>query len=431
MTRHESPGYYCVTDTPDERPDAEECAEGRLFVDADRLVCGAGEMGGLGYADTLDTYSESTVRRLFGNRFDPQEFDLGTALQRDATLVVPLSAIVGAELRQWEGAQLRGAEHTFAVVVRAPSALDDPLLLQLGRGGRNRGTGRTRHVSFARWLDALDEATASDADAAASDTGAGASTSPSGGAAGTPEDAGSAGTTDADESAATDPEPSTTEPQAADAAPDTPQSGALADVARSAPVDAPTESGPETGDATADSGGQGSPDADESVATNPEPGEDGATESVDSDGDGTETVDSDDATDEAAETDDATAESAGSDDEPVDSGEPDSEAADPEPTWLDDEPDDPALIVKNRSNIRLRPRIRCRRGGEVLFLDDIDLAPGDTHRWTEFPEEGVVHLDILFDDGSRNAEQLDERHLRSPPVGVDLYASGVEVHAAE
>ena len=431
MTRHESPGYYCVTDTPDERPDAEECAEGRLFVDADRLVCGAGEMGGLGYADTLDTYSESTVRRLFGNRFDPQEFDLGTALQRDATLVVPLSAIVGAELRQWEGAQLRGAEHTFAVVVRAPSALDDPLLLQLGRGGRNRGTGRTRHVSFARWLDALDGATASDADAAASDAGIGASMSSPEGAADTPEDPGSAGTTDADESVATDPEPSTAEPQAADAAPDTPQSGALADVARSAPVDAPTESGPETGDATADSGGQGPPDADESVAADPGPGEDGATETVDSDGDGTETVDSDDATDEAADTDDATAESAGSDDEPVDSGEPDSEAADPEPTWLDDEPDDPALIVKNRSNIRLRPRIRCRRGGEVLFLDDIDLAPGDTHRWTEFPEEGVIHLDILFDDGSRNAEQLDERHLRSPPVGVDLYASGVEVHAAE
>ena len=470
MTRHESPGYYCVTDTPDERPDAEECAEGRLFVDADRLVCGAGKMGGLGYADTLDTYSESTVRRLFGNRFDPQAFDLGTALQRDATLVVPLSAIVGAELRQWEGARLRGAEHTFAVVVRAPSALEDPLLLQLGRGGRNRGTGRTRHASFARWLDALDGTTASDADAVATDTGTGASTSSPGGVADTPGDAGSAGTTDGDESVATDPEPSTPEPQAADAAPDTPQSGALADVARSEPVDTPAESGPETGDATADpaglssdaesppstsptqdgadtrsdasttpepeaadtpadSGGRGSPDADEPVATDPEPGEDEATETVDSDG--TETVDSDDATDEVADSDDGTAESAGSDDEPVDSGEPDSEAADPEPTWLDDEPDDPALIVKNRSNIRLRPRIRCRRGGEVLFLDDIDLAPGDTHRWTEFPEEGVVHLDILFDDGSRNAEQLDERHLRSPPVGIDLYASGVEVHAAE
>ena len=188
MTRHESPGYYCVTDTPDERPDAEECAEGRLFVDADRLVCGAGEMGGLGYADTLDTYSESTVRRLFGNRFDPQEFDLGTALQRDATLVVPLSAIVGAELRQWEGAQPRGAEHTFAVAVHAPSALEDPLLLQLGRGGRNRGTGRTRHTSFARWLDALDGATASasDTNVAATDPETGVSTSPPEGAAGKP-----------------------------------------------------------------------------------------------------------------------------------------------------------------------------------------------------------------------------------------------------
>jgi hypothetical protein len=445
MTRHEVPGYYCVTDTPDEQPSADDCVEGRLFIADDRLVCGVGKMGGMGYADTLDTYSESTVRRLFGNRFDPQEVDLDTTLQQDGTVTVPLSAVASADLRQWDGSRRRGADHTFAVHVRAPSALDSPLLLQLGRGGRNRGTGRTRHASLAQWLDALNEGSASGSDAAGTDTGTEASTADSESTA-TPGSDGATGPTGADGSAAgsgdADPESSTAEPQAADVAPDTPQSGALADVARSEPVDRPAESGPETGDSTADPAGMSSG---AESAPSASPTQDSA----------------DTGSDASATSEPATADtSAGSDDEnptadagpgpdedggdatdpedgdsgtadPEDSDDTDSDETNPEPTWLDDEPDAPALIVKNRSDIRLRPRIRCRHGGEVLFLDDLDLAPEDTRRWTDFPEEGVVHLDILFDDGSRKAEQLDERHLRSPPVGIDLYASGAEVHSAE
>ena len=457
MTRHEAPGYYCATDTPGERPPTDDCTEGRLFLTDDRLVCGAGKMGGMGYVDTLDTYSESTVRRLFGNRLDPQEVVLDTTLQQDATVVVPLSAVASAELRQWEGSRLRGAEHTFAVAVRAPSTLDTPLLLQLGRGGRNRGTGRTRHASLAQWLDALNDGAASASDAeAATDTGTGASPPTSDGSTTTREATGAADTTDAGGSAGDDPEPSTAEPQSPEPAPDMPRSGALADVARSEPVGAPAESGSETSDATADpvtapSDAESTPSAstpdpadpgsDTAVPPEPEtpdssadsgggdspvgadPGSGRSDEDTDDSGDANEVTGSDgDANDATGSDGDA---------DGVTGSDTDSEDADPEPTWLDDEPDDPALIVKNRSNIRLRPRIRCRHEGEVLFLDDIDLVPGDTHRWTEFPEEGVVHFDILFDDGSRNAEQLDERHLRSPPVGIDLYVSGAEVHPAE
>ena len=93
MSYHETPGYYCVADGVEEPPPSEECTEGRLFLDADRLVCGAGRMGGNGYADTLDEYSGSTVRRAFGNRFDPQEFGLDEATRREGTITVPRSAI--------------------------------------------------------------------------------------------------------------------------------------------------------------------------------------------------------------------------------------------------------------------------------------------------------------------------------------------------
>ena len=80
------------------------------------------------------------------------------------------------------------------------------------------------------------------------------------------------------------------------------------------------------------------------------------------------------------------------------------------------------------------------RDKRVLGLSDAESLPDDGGMLFVYEEEGShafvmramdFPLDILFDDGSRNAEQLDERHLRSPPVGVDLYASGVEVHAAE
>ena len=432
MTRHEAPGYYFVTDTPDEQPSTDDCVEGRLFIADDRLVCGVGKMGGMGYADALDAYSESTVRRLFGNRFDPQEVDLDTTLQQDATVVVPLSAVASADLRQWDGSRRRGAEHTFAVAVRAPSALDSPLLLQLGRGERNRGTGRTRHESLARWLDGVADGTASDSetDASATDAGTGASptesddsTAASDDSTATPAGTGVADSTDADGPAAADREPSTAEPQPADAAPDA-ASGALADVARSTPVGSPDQSAPATDESTADpvesdaestpsaATTQGSADAGADASTTSEPaaadsGEEDPADAAPAPDPGDEDAD------EAADTDSEDAD------------------PDPEPTWLDEEPDAPALIVKNRSDIRLRPRVRCRHEGEVLFLDDLDLEPGDTRRWTDFPEEGMVHLDILFDDGSRKAEQLDERHLRSPPVGIDLHASGAEVHPAE
>ena len=360
MTHHEAPGYYCVTATPDYLPAAGECVEGRLFIDGDQLVCGAGEMRGGGYAETLDTYSESTVRRLFGNHFDPQEFRLEVAFEREATLAIPLSAVSSSELQRWDGSRLRGADNTFAVCVRAPSVLYDPVLLQLGRGGRNRGTGRTRHASLAAWLDA------SSADPASTPaTGANR-----------------------------EPDESTTRPDPAEAAGASGANGPAPDTGQPSPD-------PQSPDAGQPSPDPHSPDAapdarppDAAADTRePEPGPNDATPGAETESDDT-----------GADT-------------------------PPEPTWLDAEPETPALIVKNRSDIRLQPRIRGRHRNDVLFVDDLDLDPGETHRWTEFPQTGLVHLDILFGDGSRQAEQLDERHLQSPPVGIDLYASGVEVHS--
>lgn len=391
MTRYETPGYYRVTDTPDELPSAGDCVEGRVFVTHDRLVCGAGEMGGMGYADALDDYSESTVRRLFGSRLDPQELDFDTALGRDGTVAVRLSDVASAELRRWDGSRLRGAEHTFAVCIHVPSALEDPLLLQLGRGGRNRGTGRTRHASLARWVDALADGAASTPESEATDT----ESTP------TTEAAGFAGTTDVDESTA------------ADSTQSDPETGPAID---------PGETPSDAGSATPAPPGRDSADteSDTSVTQSPDAADASADRAGASGG-----VNQSDGTDSFRDESEAAPRA-----DPPDA-EPDPDEIAPEPTWLDTEPDAPALIVKNRSDIRLRPRIRCRHENEVLFLDDVDLAPEDTRRWPEFPEEGVVHLDILFDDGSRKAEHLDERHLRSPPVGIDLYASGVEVHAEE
>ena len=378
MTHQEAPGYYCVTGTPNYLPAAEEFVEGRLFIDGDQLVCGAGEMRGGGYAETLDTYSESTVRRLFGNRFDPQEFRLEVAFDRQATLVVPLSAVSSADLQRWDGSQLRGADETFAVCVRAPSVLYDPVLIQLGRGGRNRGAGRTRHASLAAWLDAF---------------GADMSSAPATEANGEPVEA--AGT-DRRTVQATEASSESVAATESNGGPD--ESTASPDPAEA--EDASGANGP-----AADSGPSSSNTQPPDAATDAQPSDTPA---------GTE--------DPGLEPSNATS---GADTEPDDAGAD----TDPEPTWLDAEPDTPALIVKNRSDIRLQPRIRGRHRNDVIFLDDVDLAPGETHRWTEFPQRGLVHLDILFDDGSRRAEQLDERHLQSPPVGIDLYASGIEIHS--
>lgn len=401
MARYESPGYYCVVGTGNGQPTAEECTEGRIFLAEDRLVCGAGTMGAGGYADTLDTYSESTVRRLFGNRFDPQEFDINAAFDHDWSVVVPFPEIVRAEFRSWEDTRLRGADHSYAVYVDAPGALRGTLSIQLGRGIRNRGAGRKRHEALAGWLNGAASETTPEHGAKRAATGEAATTA---------EHAGAADPTDRNGSDA-EPDPS---PASPGSSPNPPSSARAGDSRRQT--------------ATADAGASPASDSNsDGLSADPTPDretDDGQT--ADPPGN-TSTPPSDTALDA-----DASADRTDADVGAIAHGE-DESASEPEsdPTWLDREPDESALILKNRSDIRLQLRIRCRRAGEVLFVADIDLAPAETHRWREFPEWGVVHLDILFSDGSRKAEQIDEANVRSPPVGIDLYASGIEIHPAD
>ena len=398
MTRYESPGYYCIVGTGNGRPTAEECTEGRIFLAEDRLVCGAGTMGAGGYADALDTYSESTVRRLFGNRFDPQEFDVSAAFDHDWSVVIPYPEIVRAELRSWDGSPLRGADHSYAVYVDAPGALRGTLSIQLGRGVRNRGAGRKRHEALARWLDGVDSETVPERGAKRARE---AST--------TTEHAGGADPTDRIGSDA-EPDPSPASPESS---PTPPASERAVDSGRKT-----------TADSGASPASESNPEGPSPDPTPDRQTDDGRA----ADPSGTASTPRGDTALDADTTADGTAADAG-----VTAHGEDEFASEPESdsTWLDNEPDEPALILKNRSDIRLQPRIRCRRAGEVLFVDDVDLAPDETRRWKEFPEWGAVHLDILFGDGSRKAEQIDEANVRSPPVGVDLYPGGVEIHPAD
>ena len=165
----DTPAYYTVMERPGRRP--EELVEGRLFVTPDRLVCGAGD-GPLtsGYAGAVDNHSGSALRRLFGGVLDPQRFGLSAARSHDQTITVPYASVTDAELLSWSGSELPGTDQTFAVRIDT-RAVRGSLVVQLGHGNRNRGSGHARHD---RLVDLVRAHAAEMADDAA--TGEGGST---------------------------------------------------------------------------------------------------------------------------------------------------------------------------------------------------------------------------------------------------------------
>ena len=143
----DTPAYYTVTERPGRQP--AELVEGRLFVTSDRLVCGAGD-GPLtsGYAGAVDNHSGSALRRLFGSVLDPQRFGLSAARSHDQTITVPYASVADAELLSWSGSELPGTDQTFAVRIDT-RAVRGSLVVQLGHGNRNRGSGHARHDRLA------------------------------------------------------------------------------------------------------------------------------------------------------------------------------------------------------------------------------------------------------------------------------------------
>lgn len=159
MNRLETPAYYAVTDSTDAPPAPKDCIEGRLFLDETHLLCGAGEaFTEGGYAEKLDDHSASSLRIMFGGKTDPQQVSVNDVEQKDGSISVPLTAIADASVLQWNGNDRRGENATYAVRVEAPNVVSDSLLVQLGKGERNRGTLRQRHATLAAVLDAYGEA---------------------------------------------------------------------------------------------------------------------------------------------------------------------------------------------------------------------------------------------------------------------------------
>lgn len=159
MSAHEAPAYFCVTDDISGPPSAESCTEGRLFLDETELVCGAGDPDVQeGYIGRVDSHAGSTVRRLFGGLKGFQEFEVAAARTREATRSLALDAVTGVETVEWEGSELVGADRTYGVRVESPRLADGTLVVQLGRGWRNRGSDRERHVALARLLRAKADA---------------------------------------------------------------------------------------------------------------------------------------------------------------------------------------------------------------------------------------------------------------------------------
>lgn len=149
MTEYQAAGYYCVIDSLTHQPDATDCLEGRLALTTEGLVCAVNDDLD-GYTAAVDAYSGSTVRRLFGGKYDPQTFQIEDATSNERTVAVPYDSIVAAELCSWEGSDLRGATAGYGVFVRTTT---DDFVLQLGRGERNRGSGQTRHTALASELE--------------------------------------------------------------------------------------------------------------------------------------------------------------------------------------------------------------------------------------------------------------------------------------
>lgn len=172
MSRQEAPAYFCVTDDPREPPAPNACTEGRLFLEDDELICGAGDPDVQdGYIGRIDSHTGSTARRILGRSKDFQEFDSATATGRAATQSVALGRVTDVETLEWDGSDLSGADETYGVRIASPRFGGDSLVVQLGRGWRNRGTGRNRHVALARLLRAkadTAESTVSDDNTSAS-----------------------------------------------------------------------------------------------------------------------------------------------------------------------------------------------------------------------------------------------------------------------
>lgn len=172
----DTPAYFTVTDRPRRQPD--ELVEGRLFVAEDRLLCGAG--GGAltsGYAGAVDAHSGSALRRLFGGAFDPQQFPVSEAHAREETITVPYASVADAELLSWDGSELPGASETFAVLIDT-RAVRGSLVVQLGHGNRNRGSGRERHDRLVDLVRAHAADAGGDAEHPASEAGDGRDPTP-------------------------------------------------------------------------------------------------------------------------------------------------------------------------------------------------------------------------------------------------------------
>ncbi|MFC7028317.1 hypothetical protein ACFQH8_14430 [Halomicroarcula sp. GCM10025710] len=155
MTTHETPCYYRVGPRQSDSPAIEDCVEGRLRLTEEGLVLGTDATSSDGsHTDRIDKHSNSAIRRLFGGHFDPQLFSFDD-LPTDRTIAVPLTSIQDVQFLTWDGSHLRGADQTHGILVQTTAFGGDALLIQLGHGDRNRGSGTKRHRLFAQTLDAL------------------------------------------------------------------------------------------------------------------------------------------------------------------------------------------------------------------------------------------------------------------------------------
>lgn len=146
MRRYQTPGYYNFIESLGEyRPS--NCVEGRLFLDDEKLLCGAGDHGG--YGDTTDQYSGSILRRFFGKKHNPQRFEYDTARSRHNSVAISLDSVTDIKIVKWNKSELNRARDTYGVLLIDTSMAKNGLMLQLGEGKQNQGTGKNRHVALA------------------------------------------------------------------------------------------------------------------------------------------------------------------------------------------------------------------------------------------------------------------------------------------
>lgn len=144
MSSHEAPAYFCLTETPRERPPVDSCTEGRLFLTDERLLCGAGDPAVQnGYIGRVDAHAGSTVRRLLGGLKGFQDFTVDEARPREQTQTVGLDTLYSVAVVQWPTTELKGTGQTYGVKLESSEFADRSLIVQLGSGWRNRGQERT------------------------------------------------------------------------------------------------------------------------------------------------------------------------------------------------------------------------------------------------------------------------------------------------